>query len=406
MIDAENCQYVHNSTTTFAQASDKLMRLSANRNSIQDIVFSKDVLSARNTTLPELLADQRSLFVLTPSVDRLYGATLRKRIESGLLHPESATMVLKADEATKTIGAVGTVCDKASQFGLERGAPIVALGGGVCLDISGLAAALYRRGVPHIKVPTTLVGLIDAGIGTKNAVNHDGRKSLLGTFCPPAASVLDASFLATLPARHMRNGFAEMVKIAVVTDLSLFELLQRSGREMLLKKFQGADQGTLTAISRSVAAMLRELSLNLFEQHEYRRRVDFGHTFSPFIETTSRHKILHGEAVSIDMAISTQIASILGVLDPASREAILDLLHNAGLPIFWEGINVDGMYASLESIRQHRSGKLHLVIPNQLGGCIFIEDRELDLSILRLAVDQLSKRAALTFPRTILSGQV
>ncbi|WP_327096044.1 sedoheptulose 7-phosphate cyclase [Nocardia vinacea] len=370
---------------------DDFMRLSATRTDSQEIIVSRGVLSPHNRVLSDLLEGRRSLFVVTPSVDRFYGDALRQCIDSGLFNRDSKVVSLNSTEASKDLDAVGDLCNQFKHFGLGRNAPVVAMGGGVCLDISGLSAALYRRGVPNIKVPTTLIGLVDAGIGTKNAVNHRGHKSMLGTFSTPLASVLDSTFLATLPARHLRNGYAEMLKMAVIADHALFKILREHGRELIQGKFQGSHGLTDEVVMRSVGSMLQELSLNLYERSDYRRKVDFGHTFSPYIETASMHSILHGEAVAIDIALSTQLAWNLGLLNIADRDAILESLKAVSLPCLWEGIDVGGMYSSLRSIRQHRGGSLHLVVPDGIGSCVFIEDEDFDPRLLAACVDQLSK---------------
>ncbi|MGK8504499.1 sedoheptulose 7-phosphate cyclase [Nocardia asiatica] len=377
---------------TLISIPDDAMQLSASRTAHQEVVISQKILSPGNRTLSDLVGSRRSLFVVTPTVDRLYGKALRDYIASGHMHTDSEVFVLKVDESSKNLDAVSAVCIKANDFGLERTAPIVAIGGGVCLDISGLAAALYRRGVPNIKVPTTLIGLIDAGIGTKNAVNHHGHKSLLGTFSPPVASILDSNFLRTLPARHLRNGFAEMLKMSVVAEHELFDLLYAQGPGLLRSNFQDDYVVASEAIRRSVFSMLRELSANLYERGEYRRKVDFGHTFSPYIETASKHAVLHGEAVAIDIALSTQISCKLGILTVEERDAVLTTIDRTGLPLHWSGIDVEDMYSSLKSIRLHRDGNLHLVVPDKIGSCVFLEDGDIDASLLNACVDELASK--------------
>jgi 2-epi-5-epi-valiolone synthase len=390
MINAENLDQVDSDSATLTKHSDDFWRLSVSRISNQEIILSKGILSPLNGTLSGLISGRRALFVVTPSVDRIYGRALRKYIKAVDMNAECEVVVLNSNEATKNLQAVSELCDRASNFGLGRNAPIIAMGGGVCLDITGLSAALYRRGVPNIKVPTTLIGLIDAGIGTKNAVNHRSHKSLIGTFSAPAASVLDSTFLATLPDRHLRNGFAEMLKIAVIADKALFEMLREQGGELLQERFQDNILGAHESIRRSVVAMLEELSLNLYETEEYRRKVDFGHTFSPYIETASKHAVLHGEAVAIDIAISTQIAYNLDILSIDERDAVLEALRNSGLSCHWNGLDASDMYLSLQSIRQHRNGNLHLVVPDAIGSCVFLEDNDIDLRLLRTSVNQLS----------------
>lgn len=366
--------------------------MSSDRAKTQEIVIGTDVLAPENGILAELVDNRRALFVVTSSVYRLYGSALRRSVASRFA--DSQIVVLDRCENDKTLDAVAEVCDHASRFGLEREAPIVAIGGGVCLDICGLSAAIYRRGVPNIKVPTTLVGLVDAGVGTKNAVNHNRHKSLLGTFHPPEASLLDIRFLATLPDRHIRNGVAEMLKVAIIADRPLFDLLRGHGYRLVREKFQGMDELAAEAIRRSLVETLSELSLNLYEENTPQRKLDFGHTFSPYVETASDHTILHGEAVAIDIAISIELAWGLGILSTDDREALLVTMSALGLPIYWEGIDVAHMHASLRSIQEHRNGNLHLAVPSTIGDGVFLGSPDVDVRLLEECVARLAARAA------------
>lgn len=120
----------------------------------------------------------------------------------------------------------------------RRKEPIIAIGGGVCLDVAGLAANLYRRNTPLIKVPTTVMAAVDASIGIKTAVNFHGRKNKMGTYCAPLAVFIDKTFLKTIGARHLTNGSAEILKMACIKDAELFELLEKHSAELIQTKFQ------------------------------------------------------------------------------------------------------------------------------------------------------------------------
>ena len=123
-------------------------------------------------------------------------------------------------------------------FLCRRKEPIIAIGGGVCLDVAGLAANLYRRNTPLIKVPTTVMAAVDASIGIKTAVNFHGRKNKMGTYAAPLAVFIDKTFLNTLGDRHLSNGSAEILKMACIKDAELFELLEKHSAEVIKTKFQ------------------------------------------------------------------------------------------------------------------------------------------------------------------------
>jgi 2-epi-5-epi-valiolone synthase len=342
--------------------------------STQTIVFTRDVLAIENPLLASLVGTTPSLFVTTPTVDRLYGPALRAHLAVRLPGVDHRALVLHCREGTKTMGSVLAVCEAASDMMLGRHARIVALGGGVCTDVCGLAAALYCRGVAHIKIPTTLLGLIDAGIGTKNAVNFAGRKSRIGTFHPPEHSILDASFVRTLDARQVRSGMAESLKMGLVCDRELFERLEVDGPELVLTRMATPAAAADHVVRRSVLRMLEELSTNLYEVRTHRRAVDFGHTFSPYIESASGYDLLHGEAVAIDMALSVGIARQLGLMGPADAQRALGAMARLGLVTDVPAIDPRALWDALEEVRAHRGGSLHLVVPTALGAHTFIDD--------------------------------
>ena len=136
---------------------------------------------------------------------------------------------------------------------------MIAIGGGVCMDVVGFAASVYRRRTPYVRVPTTLMGYVDASVGAKSGVNFRAKKNKLGSYVPPALSILDASFFATLPRRHLSNGAAEVLKMALVKDAELFHLLHRHGRQLLAQRFQEsarADAPSARALRLAIALML------------------------------------------------------------------------------------------------------------------------------------------------------
>jgi len=260
-----------------------------------------------------------------------------------------------------------------STFGLSRRSePVIAVGGGVLLDIIGLAASLYKRGVPYIRVPTTLLSLVDAGVGVKTGVNFNGHKSNLGDYYAPLAVFLDVGFLKTLPKRHIRNGAAEIIKMGVIKDKELFELLESHGEELQQNRFQ---DGAIArrVIRRAIQGMLEELEPNLREER-LERLVDFGHTFSPQIEMKALPALLHGEAVAIDMALSTCIAYERNLLSENERDRIIRLIRLFGLPVFHRVCTPALLSRALQKSTQHRDGLQRCPLPIGIGVTTFVND--------------------------------
>ena len=304
------------------------------------------------------------------SVHELYG----DKIEHYLIERkvDSSVITMEAGEAQKSLKSVLRVVDAAEEFGLRRYSdPIIVIGGGVISDTVGFAAHLYQRGVPHIRIPTTLVGLVDAGIGVKVGVNYGNRKNLIGGYQAPLATILDRSFLRTLPARHIRNGMAEIIKIAIACDSRLFELLESNMTELLGEQLH--TPAGREVVRRAVQAMLTQIECNPFERY-LQRSVDFGHTFSPKIEMDSAGELLHGESVAIDMALCCQIAWQRNMLCQADMTRIFAVLMSAGLPLDHNLCTLPRLDLALADTVRHRDGMQHMFLPRGIGCGEFVED--------------------------------
>jgi len=286
---------------------------------------------------------------------------------------EAEFLVLTADEEAKVADTVFTVLNKIIDLKLQRRSePIIAIGGGVLLDIVGLAASLYRRGIPYIRVPTTLVGLIDAGIGIKTGVNYDTHKNRIGTYYSPKSVLLDATFLSTLDERHLRNGMAEILKMALIKDADLFLLLEESAHQIVEDKLQ-SHVHSQEIIRHAIQSMLEELEKNLWEK-DLERLVDFGHTFSPTIEMKALPDLLHGEAVAIDMAICIMIAYDRSLLTEEEAKRIFDIYKALGLPMYHSTCEVSVLCDALEDATSHRDGLQRVPLPKGIGEGIFVHD--------------------------------
>src|SRR5438132_13641849 len=190
------------------------------------VVFSNALLQSQTSALVEAIGDRKALLVTTPTVDRMYGSAIRAVLEKT---DTVSTLVLNVREETKSMELVQSVCAEAFSHGLNRRGLLIAFGGGVCSDIVTLSASLIRRGIAHIRVPTTLIGQIDAGIGLKGAVNFCGKKSFIGCFHPPEQVLIDPCFLQSLPRRFLVSGLAEAIKMGIARDARLFELIESYG---------------------------------------------------------------------------------------------------------------------------------------------------------------------------------
>ncbi|MGW7425175.1 sedoheptulose 7-phosphate cyclase [Streptomyces sp. NPDC054813] len=337
---------------------------------------------------------QRRFVVTDRTVDSLYGERIRAYFEHhGVDH---RVLVLDDGETHKSMSAVLRVAEEFDAFGIDRRRePVIAIGGGVLMDIVGFAASLYRRSTPFIRIPTTLIGLVDAGVGAKTGVNHNGHKNRLGTYFPADRTLLDRSFLATLGERHISNGLAEILKIALIKDARLFDLLEQHGADLLGTKLQSpAAAGPTPAdvpvdqrlaarglhldpatevVERAIQGMLEELQPNLWEK-VLERVVDYGHTFSPTIEMHALPALLHGEAVAVDMALTTVLAERRGLVSAYQRDRILDVMARLGLPTRHALCTPQVLGDALRDTVRHRDGKQRLPLPVGIGSAVFVND--------------------------------
>ena len=256
---------------------------------------------------------------------------------------------------------------------------MLVVGGGLTTDVTGFACSTYRRGSNYIRVPTTLIGLIDASVAIKVAVNHRHLKNRLGAYHASQTVILDLSFLSTLPTAQVRNGMAELVKIGVVGNRRVFDLLDEHGEELLRTRFGYRDGSTkLRRISQELTheAIRAMLDLEVPNLHELDldRVIAYGHTWSPTLELAPERPMLHGHAVNVDMALSATLAERRGYITVADRDRILGLMSRLGLALDSPYLTTELLRAASESITQTRDGLLRAPVPRPIASCFFVND--------------------------------
>ena len=312
----------------------------------------------------------RRFVVVDSNIEKYYSTQIRDYFKYH--NVDAKILTFPGGEENKSIDSYEWTLRELDSFPINRrDEPIIAIGGGVLTDVIGFVASSYRRGVPHIKIPTTLMGYVDASVGIKTGINFNGHKNRLGSFEPPKKVFLDRTFLRTLPKRHILNGVCEILKLAIIKDITLFELLESHGADCVVSNFQN-DIGA-SILNHSVEAMLEELQPNLFEE-DLARKVDFGHTFSYGLETHYDAHLLHGEAVLIDIVISAILASNRNLLSKKELNRIFDLIAKLGMDIKADHIDLDLLWDTLEERTYHRNGLQRVPLPDGLGNCIFVND--------------------------------
>lgn len=321
-----------------------------------------------SSRLSKFCKDKKLLIAVDKNVFDLY----EKQIENFFkqIHCNYIIFLLNAFEQNKTMETVLEICQKAKDFQMKRDSIFIGIGGGITLDILGFAAFMFRRKTRYIRIPTTLVGLIDAGVGVKVGINFNNAKNLLGGYYAPIATFNDQTFLKTISIPNIRSGLYEIVKMGLINNKQLFQLTQKYHKDFLKKNFNA---NTDKIIRLSALSMMKELDSNLHE-HELKRSIDLGHTFSTYIEESSNYNINHGEAVGLDVLISSFIASKRGILSKEEFNQVFKLISSIGFSKRYKLPSLESFHKSLDLVRNHRAGDLNLVLPYRIGSCVFTND--------------------------------
>ncbi len=337
-----------------------------------EVVNAPDLFRPDNRALLSVgrIENARRFIVVDENVERLISKPLRHYFAHNSI--EIKIVTLPGGEACKTLDSYLKIARELDAFPIHRrDEPIIAIGGGVLTDVVGFLASTYRRGLPHINVPTTLIGYVDAAIGVKTGVNFNDHKNRIGAFSAPQLVLLDRAFLKTLPRRHILNGVCEIIKLAIIKDAGLFGLLEAAGAWSVRAQFQDETGGAI--LDRSIGGMLDELQSNLLEQ-DLARRMDFGHTFSYGLETRPEADLLHGEAVLLDISLSCLLARSRNLLSQGETERIFRLMNGLGMILDTSCLDPAHLWHSLEERTCHRNGLQRVPLPHGIGGCVFVND--------------------------------
>ncbi|MFO0773631.1 MAG: 3-dehydroquinate synthase [Nitrospiraceae bacterium] len=276
---------------------------------------------------------------------------------------------------------------------LDRHSFVLVVGGGAVIDMAGFAAAITHRGVRLIRVPTTVLSQGDGGLGVKTGVNIFGVKNGIGTFTAPYAVINDADLLTSLPPRHLRSGMSEALKVALIRDPALFEWLHRHIAD--LAAFESAAMAHLIRASAEIHLRHIATSGDPFETGSA-RPLDFGHWSAHKLETLSRYRLFHGEAVGIGIAIDSRYSVEVGLLDEGSFMRIMEVLEGVGLPTWHRTLDLtapDGtlrILRGLDEFQEHIGGTLTITLLRKIG--VGTEVHTIDRRALKRALAWLKKR--------------
>ncbi len=324
------------------------------------------------------------VFVLSDKrVWDLYG----KAFEEGLRALEYGiidTMLIAPGEESKTLDNWRIALDRlvSLEDGSTRRMFLVNLGGGVVGDLGGFVAAAYRRGIPFVQVPTTLLAQVDSSVGGKTGVNHPGGKNLIGAFNQPALVVMDLKTLTTLPEREVRSGMMEVVKYGLIWDASLFSYLEEDSSLIM-----SLDEKSLRYIVRRSCEIKAEVvSKDEREEKGLRTLLNLGHTFGHALEAATDYKqYTHGEAVGIGILCAARLSVSLEMLSEQSYDRIKALLEQLGAETRARSVNVEKVLTAMKRDKKFIHGRNRFVLLEEIGRAQVVEG--VDLSLITQALE-------------------
>jgi 3-dehydroquinate synthase len=267
-------------------------------------------------------------------------------------------------EEHKNLASLALIYDRLIAERLERKSCVVALGGGVIGDLTGLAAATYLRGIPYVQVPTTLLAQVDSSVGGKTAVNHAEGKNLIGAFYQPRMVLIDIAVLRSLPKRELIAGLAEVIKYGIIEDPRLFSLLERS-----IEQIVGLNEQLLTQIIATSCAIKARVVEADEREDDYRAVLNFGHTVGHALEAATHYRrFLHGEAVGVGMIKAAALSAGQGLCDAASRQRISALVQRTGLPVEIPAeVSPGSLVQAMEIDKKAAGGKIKFIMCEGIG---------------------------------------
>lgn len=305
-----------------------------------DILIGEGLLSKSGGIIKRLKIGNDAVIITNETLKRNYGKTLYNSLaRSGI----SAKFELVPDsEKAKSSKVLLKALSHIASYDKNRNIFIIALGGGVIGDLAGFVAAIYKRGVPYVQIPTTLLAQVDSSVGGKVAIDLPIAKNLVGAFYQPKIVISDTSLLMSLSSRQVRNGLAEIIKYGAIKDGSLFSYLEKN-----YKKAVALNRSVIShLIIKSVLIKARLVGEDELDKIGKRIILNYGHTIGHAIEAASTYsnRYNHGEAIAIGMCIAADIACRLKLLKRSDSERIESLIRNCGLPTRIKNLSLDRIY--------------------------------------------------------------
>ncbi len=333
-----------------------------------NIIVGEKILPKLGAYLRALKIGQDAIVITNSYVRKLHG----KNILFSLKQEGFSVKVIDVldSEKSKSAQTAFDLLGKMAAYDIKKKIFIIAFGGGVVGDLAGFVAAVYKRGIPYVQVPTSFLAQIDSAIGGKTAIDLSSGKNLVGAFYQPKLVFSDVALLATLSKRQLRNGLAEAVKYGVIRDPKLFAYILKNYSKLLSGNLK-----TLTSVVASCSRIKADVvSVDEKETKGVRVILNFGHTIGHAIEAASKYEAYqHGEAIALGMRAAAEIAHRLGLFSLKDWQSLENLLSAIGLPEKIKKVSLDEILKATQHDKKIKSGKNRFVLPVRIGAVKVVE---------------------------------
>jgi 3-dehydroquinate synthase len=306
-------------------------------------------------------------------------AALGARFVAGLGGLDAVPIVMAPGEVSKSWSGLASLVDQLLALGIERSDHLVALGGGVIGDLAGFAASIVNRGCGYVQVPTSLLAQVDSSVGGKTAINVAAGKNLVGAFHQPELVLIDPAATATLDPRHVRAGYAEIAKYALIEDAAFFEWLEENGAAVIA----GEPAARLHAIATAVAGKAKVVAEDERETRGRRALLNLGHTFGHALEAATgfSDRLFHGEAVAAGCALAFDFSAERGLCFAEDAARVRAHLARVGLPagLAEAGVSASGaeLVEAMMTDKKKEGGRLPFILARGIGAAFVDKSVEL-----------------------------
>jgi 3-dehydroquinate synthase len=340
-------------------------------NAPYSIVIDAGLLSQSGALIAKYLGSARAIIVTDSNVAPLHLATVQASLSvAGITH---AAEVIPAGEASKSFAVLEGLLENILARQPDRRTLLIALGGGVVGDLTGLAASLLLRGLPYVQMPTTLLSQVDSAVGGKTAINTRAGKNMVGSFYQPRLVISDTATLSTLPSRELKVGYAEIVKTALLRDAAFFAWLEANGKALLA----GDTSLQAEAIAKSCEHKAAIVTEDPTEQG-VRALLNLGHTFGHAFEQALGYdgRLLHGEAVALGCVLAAKLSEKLGMIASSDVARITGHFQAVGLPTRLNDLPplpaTQSLIASMRGDKKAENGAFVFILLRRLGEAVVV----------------------------------